>query len=53
MDPMEIVMKELTALKTEVTDLRKKLEEKEKKERNREEEKPKKKFVLRPFEEAL
>ena len=53
-DPMELVMKELTALKTEVTDLRKKLEENEKKERTaREEDKPKKKFALRPFEEAL
>ena len=54
MDPMELVMKELTALKTEVTDLRKKLEEKEKRERSaKEEEKPKRKFILRPFEEAL
>jgi UDP-2,3-diacylglucosamine pyrophosphatase LpxH len=53
-DPMELVMKELTALKTEVTDLRKKIEEKERKERtSKEEEKPKKKFALRPFEEAL
>jgi hypothetical protein len=53
-DPMELVMKELTALKTEVTDLRKKIEEKERKDRSaKEEEKPKKKFVLRPFEEAL
>ncbi|VVB73612.1 Uncharacterised protein [uncultured archaeon] len=53
-DPMELVMKEITALKTEVTDLRKKLEENEKKERSaREGERPKKKFVLRPFEEAL
>jgi len=53
-DPMELVMKELTALKTEVTDLRKKFEEKEKRERSaKEEEKPKRKFILRPFEEAL
>ena len=53
-DPMELVMKELTALKTEVTDLRKKIEEKERKERSsKEEEKPKRKFILRPFEEAL
>ena len=53
-DPMELVMKELTALKTEVTDLRKKIEERERKERlSKEEEKPKKKFVLRPFEEVL
>jgi membrane protein YdbS with pleckstrin-like domain len=53
-DPMELVMKEITALKTEVASLKKRLEEKERKERAGEERKePKKKFVLRPFEEAL
>jgi len=53
-DPMEIVMKEITELKAEVASLKKRLEEKERKERStKDEERPKKKFVLRPFEEAL
>lgn len=53
-DAHEILAKEVISLKSEVAALKKKLEEKEKKETShREDKEPKKKFVLKPFEESM
>lgn len=53
-DSHEILMKEIVTLRSEVATLKKKLEEKEKKETaHKEEKEPKKKFVMKPFEESM